>query len=761
MARERGGSRGGNTSKLQRQKRHRSDEEVNDLISEIEAKSPQSSGDLGRVRGRVRIEDGARSTGRIGRTGKKPFVNADGTVSGESRNKKGSSPRREKANEARQICFGETEDLIEDRLCKRHGWMYDDEDDEACQRKERADHEEYEVEGFRDRKVEVGKGGKEIVKYLVKWKYFPDTKNTWETFLKYPTIRKDAELWWAKRCGRKSGEVLEEDVEDEGEGLLPTKLLLSRLVTDDMGESVRTEYKEQLLRSAVDEEGLIHEALVCVVCDRFMPCSEAPGFISMKVLQKHKERLSVASYEAHHRVTLPDDLVSFYTVPGGEGMLLSRSARNNGEKFLCCPMCRNSFAKKRLSSAPPKYAICNGFAIGKIPRSVVKEEDLTPIMSSLIAPVRPFSFVFSYFAGAQKSIRGHVTFMQNDVQHLGATLYKYTDEAFGNPLVYVVLCGRFTPKQRIIAKDHACLDTTKFFDLLRWLIEQSGNPAFKDMFLPEDCPSPKFFEDDPSPNNTDEEVDADVESRFTGSRFYFPSAFEPNESTGAFGSEESFIKAMFEGSTPTLLVHGGNYVNDRDVPITDMFPIQFPFGEGGTNVKRRNPVSVKECLRHYFCLKLDQMHRPDFVLVVTSMYNRIQAFDTGFVMCKMNLNGRSWGEDMSCLTAKEITVAAKRKDDKLHVGGVAGRFFTAITSACKPVGHTNEAAAAGRRKMFALGDMFGESSIFLSVTPDDENSFKVKLLAHTGKVRNSVRGGVKQRAILQTAPNEALLCFCC
>ena len=89
---------------------------------------------------------------------------------------------------------------------------------------------------------------------------------------------------------------------------------------------------------------------------------------------------------------------------------------------------------------------------------------------------------------------------------------------------------------------------------------------------------------------------------------------------------------------------------------------------------------------------------------------------------------------MSQLTSKEIAEAAKRKDDNITVGGVAGRFFSAMSSACRPVGHSNEAAAAARRKMFALADYFGESSLFLSVTPDDENSFRVKLFATSTKV---------------------------
>ena len=43
------------------------------------------------------------------------------------------------------------------------------------------------------------------------------------------------------------------------------------------------------------------------------------------------------------------------------------------------------------------------------------------------------------------------------------------------------------------------------------------------------------------------------------------------------------------------------------------------------------------------------------------------------------------------------------------------------------MGHTEEAAKYARRSCFALLDHFGLSSLFLSTTPDDECSFRVKL----------------------------------
>ena len=54
-------------------------------------------------------------------------------------------------------------------------------------------------------------------------------------------------------------------------------------------------------------------------------------------------------------------------------------------------------------------------------------------------------------------------------------------------------------------------------------------------------------------------------------------------------------------------------------------------------------------------------------------------------------------------------------------------FLKAIKTSCKSVGHSEEAAKYARQKCFAMLDFFGLNSLFLSTTPDDECSFRVRL----------------------------------
>ena len=136
-----------------------------------------------------------------------------------------------------------------------------------------------------------------------------------------------------------------------------------------------------------------------------------------------------------------------------------------------------------------------------------------------------------------------------------------------------------------------------------------------------------------------------------------------------------------------------------------------------------------ETLKHYLHLSLPQMHRPDFVLVVAAMHNRMSAFNSGFIKAKSKFDGAEVASNVSQLSMKEVEEAAKRKDSNLRVSGPANQLLNSISASCRPVGHSNEAAAEGRKKFFALSDYFGESSIFLTVTPDDENSFRVKMFS--------------------------------
>ena len=55
-----------------------------------------------------------------------------------------------------------------------------------------------------------------------------------------------------------------------------------------------------------------------------------------------------------------------------------------------------------------------------------------------------------------------------------------------------------------------------------------------------------------------------------------------------------------------------------------------------------------------------------------------------------------------------------------------------VETTCQAVGHTEDAAKHARQCHFSLLDHFGLNSLFLSISPDDECSFRVRLYTKPG-----------------------------
>ncbi len=67
---------------------------------------------------------------------------------------------------------------------------------------------------------------------------------------------------------------------------------------------------------------------------------------------------------------------------------------------------------------PPKLAIANGFVLGSFPQEIqcfnkdgekvkrkIEEYELTDIVKTIAAPIRPYGCIFAFSGGAQKSLR--------------------------------------------------------------------------------------------------------------------------------------------------------------------------------------------------------------------------------------------------------------------------------------------------------------------------------------------------------------------
>ena len=57
---------------------------------------------------------------------------------------------------------------------------------------------------------------------------------------------------------------------------------------------------------------------------------------------------------------------------------------------------------------------------------------------------------------------------------------------------------------------------------------------------------------------------------------------------GTFRSQEEFARATMNKTEPTLLFYGGDFARDHEIPLVNIFPVVFPWGQGGTKVTRKS-----------------------------------------------------------------------------------------------------------------------------------------------------------------------------
>ena len=181
---------------------------------------------------------------------------------------------------------------------------------------------------------------------------------------------------------------------------------------------------------------------------------------------KHKDKLSVQSYNEFYGGRLHPELVKQYEIDGLNGMLLSPRSPEKDNSFMSCSYCHSGMRDCNIGNEnPPKFSIANGFAIGSVPKNITyvdthqkevtflvdHECDLTSILCAAIAPVRPYAFIFLYMGGQHKSIRGNFQFFEMDQSQTASALTKLNSIGL-NSNIYVVLAGTMTPAQKNIVR---------------------------------------------------------------------------------------------------------------------------------------------------------------------------------------------------------------------------------------------------------------------------------------------------------------------
>jgi hypothetical protein len=269
-----------------------------------------------------------------------------------------------------------------------------------------------------------------------------------------------------------------------------------------------------------------------------------------------------------------------------------------------------------------------------------------------------------------------------------------------------------TPNQNQIVRKRSRIDTELYIDILTWFVKESGHSAFLNISIPEDCPQPLLVEDiSPTKNNTDNPFDKTVESNYEGGTYYFSSAQDPSQHTSVYGSSDIFAFAMFQRSAPTLLAYGGTYAKNADMKIENILPFAFSFGIGGPKMEQRVKVSLELCIQLYMRLSLEQFMEGPTILVLNHIYNRQMSYKTGVMTCRSTIDGIPLGEKLSTLSTEDFEQIDQ--NNNVNLNPITNSFLKAISTTCKAMGHTEEAAKDARRRCYAMLDFFWtQQSIF-------------------------------------------------
>ncbi len=180
----------------------------------------------------------------------------------------------------------------------------------------------------------------------------------------------------------------------------------------------------------------------------------------------------------------------------------------------------------------PKLVIANGFVIGSFPQEIqffnkdgekvkrkFEEYELTDIVKTMAAPIRPYGCIFAFSGGAQKSLQGNYQLFEMDHNCLGGVMNQLNQAGIGEH-IYCVLCQRMTPDQKQIVHKWSKVDTQLFIDVMTWFVKESGHPGYNKTLIPEDCPHSLLIEDSKTRNNTDQPVNESLEATYEGGTFF-------------------------------------------------------------------------------------------------------------------------------------------------------------------------------------------------------------------------------------------------
>ena len=133
---------------------------------------------------------------------------------------------------------------------------------------------------------------------------------------------------------------------------------------------------------------------------------------------------------------------------------------------------------------------------------------------------------------------------------------------------------------------------------------------------------------------------------------------------------------------------------------------------------------------------MPQFMRSDVIFIMQHAYSRQLSYKTGLIKLR-NKIGNTQAGDIIGNASKEQFIRAIQ-NQHTSPSSPMNALARTVSTTCEVLGYTEEAAKKARQNCFAMTDHFGLTSLFLSTTPCDECSFRVRLFTNPNGLVSSL-----------------------
>jgi hypothetical protein len=389
-----------------------------------------------------------------------------------------------------------------------------------------------------------------------------------------------------------------------------------------------------------DNNGDRH-AYVCTFCDEFLLCAQERNFIPLTDIRKKRQLFEWSTYiDDTNDLRALQPLVDAYKFNDRdnrirptkllEGLCLSprgvidRKSNKSKWGLSCCNKCKHAISQNHV----PYYAIVNNNYAGHAPPCLT---DLTEVELAFITPVKGYGYCFLWTGGAQKVLKGSLTFMRVKERSIVRAVAQLQGMGLSNHIV-ILLNGKMTSRQRQKAKETVRVE--KILNAVKWLC--SNHVRWKGISY--DDYAKELENHIPTIIDHSDEIASEnenIEKEELFSCFYPDGAV--NERQGGFNNPADFQKYIddmqrsgFEVSMQIEL--GKDFVNGRDGDqLISSCLLQFPYGIGGLNEERTlkdgsrsEEAKLEPFLSHLTLLLQPVFQYPMFQLVVYSLTSKLR-----------------------------------------------------------------------------------------------------------------------------------------